>query len=131
MEHVHEAPYDAARGDIPARYAREIATRYSPDGDFALVFLATNEPPAVEEYEVICERSGAGWMGGSGGNGPGGGWHSTGGVTYFWDYSPEGATSAVIRSQAREHVIPVRNGYIAFAVWNTKHPVDIELLRFT
>jgi hypothetical protein len=47
-------PEEAARGDIPERYARVIASALSHEGRHAVVLMETNEPPAVEIY--ICER---------------------------------------------------------------------------
>jgi hypothetical protein len=59
-ESVDDEGYDtaeeAARGDIPERYARILRIDYSPDRTRAVALLATNEPPAIEYYEVHCDR---------------------------------------------------------------------------
>jgi hypothetical protein len=62
---------EAARGDIPSRYARALAVEFSPDGDHAVVLLETNEPPFVYPYQVVCSRGEDGWAEGISGNGPG------------------------------------------------------------
>jgi hypothetical protein len=64
-------PEEAARGDIPERYARALRVEYSDDGTRATVLLATNEPPAIEYYEVHCVLENGEWMGGVGGNASG------------------------------------------------------------
>lgn len=69
--HGGDTPEEAARGDIPERYARPLSTEYSEDGTQAIVLLATNEPPAIEYYEVHCELEDGRWFAVSGGNASG------------------------------------------------------------
>ena len=52
----HATPEDAARGDIPARYARAVSVTYSADGHQATVELETNEEPFLYPYSVYCSR---------------------------------------------------------------------------
>ena len=54
QEHGYDTPEEAARGDIPPRYARALSVSVSPDGDEAIVVLGTNEEPYVYPYEVSC-----------------------------------------------------------------------------
>jgi hypothetical protein len=54
----YDTAEEAARGDIPERYARILRIDYSPDRTRAVALLATNEPPAIEYYEVHCEIEG-------------------------------------------------------------------------
>jgi hypothetical protein len=76
METGYDTPEEAARGDIPERYAPALRVEYSEDGTQATVLLATNEPPAIEYYEVRCMCENGRWFGGVGGNasGPEGEW---------------------------------------------------------
>jgi hypothetical protein len=76
MEDGYDTPEEAARGDIPEKYAPAVRVEYSEDGSRATVLLATNEPPAIEYYEVRCEFKDGKWFGGVGGNasGPEGEW---------------------------------------------------------
>jgi len=53
-------PEEAARGDIPARYARAGQVTYSADGRFAEVELLTNEEPHLYPYYVRCIRDSRG-----------------------------------------------------------------------
>jgi hypothetical protein len=66
---------EAARGDIPMRYARILRIDCSPDRTRAVALLATNEPPAIEYYEVHCEIKDGHWFADGGNvNGPNGEW---------------------------------------------------------
>ena len=49
-------PEEAARGDIPERYARVAKVTYSADGGEAAVELLTNEEPYLYPYYVHCVR---------------------------------------------------------------------------
>jgi hypothetical protein len=62
----YDTPDEAARGDIPERYARVVRVDYSSHGTRAVVILATNEPPVLEYYGVSCEVEGGRWFGGDG-----------------------------------------------------------------
>jgi hypothetical protein len=55
------SPAEAARGNIPARYARPIAAELSPDGRDAVVLLGTNEEPVLYPYFVVCHLESDGW----------------------------------------------------------------------
>jgi hypothetical protein len=60
-------PEEAARGDIPPRYARVEEVRYLPDGRLAKVTLLTNDEPYLYPYYVWCVRDSRGL------------WHEAGG----------------------------------------------------
>ena len=62
----YDSPEEAARGDIPERYARVVRVDYSSDRTRAVVLLATNEPPVIEYYGVSCELEEGRWFGGDG-----------------------------------------------------------------
>jgi len=134
LEDARPTPEDIARGDIPEPYVRVPATEYSPDGLHAAVFLLTNEPPAVEEYIEFCYRTEDGWIGESGVSGLGRGGHSVGdfGVTYLWEQAPPGALSARVRTRHGVKRVPVRDGYVIYALWDTNCTFDdeLELLTF-
>lgn len=72
----HSSLEEAARGDIPAQYAKVVQVKLSRDKNQAIVLLATNEPPAIEYYEEYCSRFGDKWFSFGGGNasGPRGEW---------------------------------------------------------
>jgi hypothetical protein len=55
-------PEDAFRADdaVPPEYASVVAVDYSPSGQHAVLFIAYNEPPRVEPYVVLCEKTSAG-----------------------------------------------------------------------
>jgi hypothetical protein len=59
----YDTPEQAARGDIPERYARVVRVDFSADGTRAVVLLATNEPPAIEYYGVSCALEDGRWFG--------------------------------------------------------------------
>jgi hypothetical protein len=115
-------PEDAARGDIPARYARALAVSLSPDERFAAVLLATNEPPFLYPYLVLCEREDDGWVEGASANmsmaGELGEGNQTCRYVTQWQEAPPDARAAIVNFAAEEHVVPVRNGYVLFAAWN-------------
>ena len=120
---VHPDPEAAARGDIPEAYARTLGVAMSPDGDTAVVLLATNEPPHIEAYQVVCHRTADGWQGGSGGNS--GGWHNLTegdeepqlGVETVWGEAPRGATEIAISFAGTTVRVPVVDGHYLYAVW--------------
>jgi hypothetical protein len=60
-------PEDAARGDIPPKFA--IVAGLQISGDLATVWLLTNDQPPFEEYEVQCKREHGRWFADSGGGG--------------------------------------------------------------
>lgn len=62
---------------VPPRYVRVIEVSYSPEGSRAVVFLEYNEPPSVEPYVVMCEKTAGGWIEGNGASGGGLSWMST------------------------------------------------------
>ncbi len=62
-------PDEAARGDIPARYARVAGVTYSAERNEARVTLLTNEEPYLYPYYVTCFRDSRGlWHEGDGHN---------------------------------------------------------------
>jgi len=83
---------DAARGDIPERYARVLDVALAPSEDRAVILLEMNEPPAVELYQVICKLEAAGWTWVSGGNGGGEAFWEDGSVTSEWIQTEGGET---------------------------------------
>ncbi|MDQ3823379.1 MAG: hypothetical protein M3321_09085 [Actinomycetota bacterium] len=117
---------EAARGDIPERYARALATATSPDRTAAVVLLETNEPPSVEIYEVVCVKRAGGWVDFGGGGGFGIGWTSTArdpernlGVVKLSGQAPSGAVAVVVAFGGREHRVDVSgDGYFVFASWD-------------
>jgi hypothetical protein len=42
---------------VPLRSANIVAVEHSPGGAHAVVFIAHNEPPDVEPYVVLCEKT--------------------------------------------------------------------------
>ena len=123
-------PEEAARGEIPERYARVLGVAYSPDRDDAVVLLGTNEEPNLYPYQVLCGRGEEGWYQGTSGNGPG--WSSTSspgepniGVATDWDEAPPRARAAIVSFDGREHEVPVTNGYYLFAAWEV--PDDLAM----
>jgi hypothetical protein len=129
-----ETPEEAARGDIPARFARALATAISPDQSTAVVILGTNEEPFLYPYEVICYRKEGRWFEGSGSNGIGVGWTTTSGgdrgemqlgVLRLVGEAPEGVRAVVVGYKSEEHRVPVlMNGFFIFAAWDV--PDDYE-----
>src|SRR4051812_4963395 len=75
----YETPEEAVRAtdSAPPEYVRIIAVEYSPDRSHAVVLIEYNEPPAVEPYIVLCERTGAAWVAAHGTSGGGSSWMST------------------------------------------------------
>jgi hypothetical protein len=123
---MSSSPGEAARGDIPPKYARALAVLSSPDVRHAVVLLGTNEEPVVYPYVVVCHKVDDEWQGGSGGNGaPGLTWSSISepgdaqnlGVLIFAEEAPAAATAAVVRWRGRERTVPVTYGYIFMADW--------------
>lgn len=132
----YTTPEEAARGDIPAQYARAVASAVSPDGKHAAVVLATNEDPAVEMYEVVCFQQDGRWLDGGGSGGVGLGWTSTGadaernlGVLRLSGQAPAGAVATIVSFRGREHRVAVGEaGYFLFASWDEPDTVlDDEL----
>jgi hypothetical protein len=126
---------EAARGDIPARYARPLVTELSPDGETAFVLLGTNEEPSLYPYVVVCSREGDGWGGGSGMSFGGIGWMSIGdhdGLLFFGGDAPAGAAEAVVRYEGVKRGVPVESGFFVFVAWNVPdgERSQPELVRF-
>jgi hypothetical protein len=132
VERTYATPEDAARGDIPKRYARALSVEVSPDGHEALVVLATNEEPYIEPYEVVCYREGERWVGGSGSGGIGFGWTSTSigedgenlGVLRLADEVPRDVEAVIVRWLDEEYRVPVSGGYFFFTRWNVPDNSD-------
>jgi hypothetical protein len=114
---------EAARGDIPPRYARPLVTELSPDGRTAFVLLGTNEEPSLYPYVVLCSREEGGWSEGAGTSFGGTGWMSIeaddhNGVLFFGGDAPAGASEAVVRYRGAEHRVSVVGGFYVFVQWN-------------
>lgn len=62
---------------VAPRYVHVVDVSYSPDGTRAVVFVEYNEPPRVEPYVVLCEKTEDGWVEGDGGSGGGVSWMGT------------------------------------------------------
>jgi hypothetical protein len=62
-----DSPEEAARGDIPQRFVTILGVR--AEGDYAQVWMLTNDRPTFEGYEESVIRIGSQWFstGGSGG----------------------------------------------------------------
>jgi hypothetical protein len=58
----YKSPEDAVHADVPAKYARIVGVEYSPTGGHAVVFTAYNEPPDIEPYVSLFEKTGSGWV---------------------------------------------------------------------
>jgi hypothetical protein len=58
----YATPEDAVHADVPARYARVVAVEYAPGGEHAVVFTAYNEPPDIEPYVSLFEKTDSGWV---------------------------------------------------------------------
>ena len=131
----YDTPEEAARGDIPDRYARAISVAISPDGSEALVLLATNEEPYIAPYEVICHREGTRWVGGGGMSGTGLGWSSWSvaedglqlGVLRLVDEVPSGVGAVIVRWRERDYRVPVSHGYFVFTEWDVPEDFEEEL----
>jgi hypothetical protein len=72
----HASPEEAAAADdsIPAQYVKVLAVDYSPREDMAVVLIEYNEPPMVEPYVVLCQRTDDGWDALQGGSSEGSSW---------------------------------------------------------
>jgi hypothetical protein len=88
----YRTPEEAVRAaeSVPPEYARVVAVEFAPTGSHAVVFIAYNEPPDIEPYVVLCEKTTDGWNERSGGSGGGISWMSTSedgatGVRTTWD----------------------------------------------
>jgi hypothetical protein len=115
-----ETPEEAARGDIPERYAPTLFVDIDPTGGFATVLLDTNAAGDPYPYEEFCEKGRDGlWyaQGGSNGNtvftDPSGRFS----LLTQWEEAPSGATFARIRFQGRTYECPVKRGYYRLVVW--------------
>jgi hypothetical protein len=113
-------PEAAARGSIPAEFARTLALAIAPDGEHAVVLLGTNEPPDLYPYQVICQQGPEGWEESASANGPG--WTSVAGgdvgLETYWGEAPEGASEVLVSHRGVSHRVPVTNGYYVFVAWN-------------
>ena len=115
----YPTPEDAvvAGDSVPPEYVKIVAVDYSPDGSYAVVFIEYNEPPDVEDYVVLCEKTDAGWAEGSGGSAGGVSLMATGesgslGVkttwkprAVRWDVQPRSGTEPlVLLPRRRRHL---------------------------
>jgi hypothetical protein len=66
-----------AEDPVPAQYVRVVAVEYAPDGRHTVVFIEYNEPPRVEPYVVLCDRTQGRWSQQSGVSGGGVSWFGT------------------------------------------------------
>jgi hypothetical protein len=75
----YPTPEEAATAadSVPRRYVNIVAVDYSPRGSHAVVLIAYNEPPDLEPYIVLCQKTPAGWVERQGGSGGGVSWIST------------------------------------------------------
>jgi len=122
----------AARGDIPARYARPLWISVAPDGDEAVVVLGLNQEPYVELEEVQCRRESGRWHAMSSSNGIGVGWTPRCwiedgpplGLLHLGGEAPADVESVVVRWSDRDHELPVIAGYFFFGVWDVPEDFD-------
>ena len=91
----HRTPEEAviAEDSVPPQYVRVVAVDYSPSGNHAVVLIEYNEPPAVDPYVVLCEKTRSGWVTDLGGSGGGQSWMATDpdavvGVEVTWGLEP-------------------------------------------
>jgi hypothetical protein len=91
----HPTPEEAVVADdsVPSQYVTFVAVEYSPTGNHAVACIEFNEPPVVEPYVVLCEKTPSGWVAGSGGSGGGLSWMATDseaevGVEVVWGPQP-------------------------------------------
>jgi hypothetical protein len=90
----HPTPEEAVivEDAVPRHFVNVVPTHYAPSGSHAVVLIEYNEPPVVEPYVVLCERTSSGWVAGQGGSGGGLSWMSTGpgdvGVEVEWGRPP-------------------------------------------
>lgn len=121
-------PEAAARGDIPARYARALAVSVSPDERFAAVLLGTNEPPSLYPYLVLCEREGDGWVEGNSANMSMSGEFGEGDqrcrFVAHWQEAPPDVRTAIVEFAGAEYPVPVQHGYVLFAAWNVAEGLE-------
>jgi hypothetical protein len=63
----HDLPQDAARGDIPEEFVTVLGIQI--EGDYARVWMLTNDRPSFEPYEEFLILKGSKWFAthGSGG----------------------------------------------------------------
>jgi hypothetical protein len=130
-------PEEAARGDIPERYARALVTEVSPDGRWAVVLLGTNEEPALYPYVETCSAEGGRWFERSGSSFGGSGWSSldpdaSNGLYYLCGEAPTGAVEAVVSYRDEERRVPVVSGYFIFVAWDIpeEFPEEPPSVRF-
>jgi hypothetical protein len=55
----YATPEEASLGDIPPQFVTVVGTRI--DGDYATVWLLTNDTPPFEDYQVNCVRDKGRW----------------------------------------------------------------------
>jgi len=124
-EEGYDSPEEAARGDIPERYARALSVSVSPDGGEAIVVLGTNEEPYLYPYEVNCSRMGDRWFEGSGSNGLGVGWSPRQrrggemlGVVRLSGEVHTQVREVIVAWNGGEHRCEVSSGYFFFTEWD-------------
>jgi hypothetical protein len=127
-------PEEAARCEIPERYATVLDVSISPDGTEAIVALGTNEEPQLYPNESICYRMRRGrWIEASSAGGISlpywspREWPKRGpvlGVLRFAGEAPEGAKEVIVRWGAEERGVGVAHGYFFFTEWRV--PDDFE-----
>lgn len=66
----HESPEDAARGDVPERFAQVVHAERADDASRAVVVIETNEPPLAWEQVFVAKCDGR-WFSVLGGGGLG------------------------------------------------------------
>jgi len=113
--HDYSTPEDAALASF-GRYARLLASEQN--GSYAVVLLATNEPPYLYPYQVLCFREKDRWVEGTGGNGPGWTYLEGGlGVRTFWGKALNEEGNVRLLYAGTVYEAPVRYGYFFLAVW--------------
>jgi hypothetical protein len=123
MIETYATPDEAARGDIPPRFASVASVVHSPDGRHAAVLLLTNEAPAVEPYLVVVSRTASDrWTQGAGAPVPGFGWMRADGRPDFgvWHLvreAPPGTTGVVLATSDDVTTLSVTCGYVFWARW--------------
>lgn len=130
-----KTPESEARGDVPERFARLVFEAYSPDGRYAYVVLATNEPPHTHLADTLCELDDDGWRG-TVSSGAGGlmrfGDDETATVLSLIEEAPARANTAVVEWLGMEHEAPVTAGHAFFVAWNVPmEGPDPAIVRFT
>jgi hypothetical protein len=103
---------------VPPEYANVVAVEYSPGGEHAVVFIAYNEPPDIEPYVVLCEKTSTGWVESLDGSGGGLSWMSTATKRWVsWRGDVMGITNGPVGRSGLRRAPCTRSRRLVAGVW--------------